>query len=93
MTTKSTSIKFSEAKKHFGKALRKSRENQGLSQGQVATALMLKGAQYISNIERGVSLPSLPILGCLVKQYSLNREGILDAYTRVMKLKFREEMQ
>lgn len=63
-----------------------------MTQRQVAKRLGLKSPQFLSNIERGVQLPPLRILGILSKTYRVNPESLLRMYAKTILPKFREEM-
>lgn len=55
-----------DVSRQFGKAVRKIRLKQGLSQGDVARRLNLHRS-YISGIERGVRNPSLKVIQKVAK--------------------------
>lgn len=57
------------------------RVNAGLTQADVAQALGLSTGQFISNWERGVSMPPMDYLPRLVKLYRMNRSELVQLYT------------
>jgi transcriptional regulator with XRE-family HTH domain len=61
-----------------GKYLRQKREDAGLSQGDVAKAAGLTSPQFISNIERGIALPSPHLMGVMVAKYKFDSEEFLE---------------
>lgn len=65
--------------KKCGEFLKQSREAQGLSQRDVSDALGYNTSQFISNWERGLSLPPIPVLRKLAKVYNVDAEVIFNA--------------
>jgi transcriptional regulator with XRE-family HTH domain len=59
-----------------GKYLKASRENADLTQAQVSRMCGYGSPQFISNIERGVSVASLDLLGRLVRLYKADVEQL-----------------
>lgn len=55
----------------IGKVLRRARLSAGYSQSDLAKALGYKTPQYISNYERGVCLPSLKVIGKIVRKLEM----------------------
>jgi transcriptional regulator with XRE-family HTH domain len=64
--------------KKCGDFLKTSREAQGLSQRDVSTALGYNTSQFISNWERGLSLPPIPTLRKLAKVYKIDAEVLFN---------------
>lgn len=64
--------------KKCGEFLKKSREAQGLSQKDVSTVLGYNTSQFISNWERGLSLPPIPTLRKLAKVYGIDAETLFN---------------
>jgi transcriptional regulator with XRE-family HTH domain len=61
-------------KKILANELKILRENQKLTQGEVAEFLGYSTAQFVSNWERGVSTPPMGILKTLAKKYNKDPE-------------------
>lgn len=61
-----------------GRFLKESREDAGLTQQEVATRLSYSTPQYISNWERGVSLPPLDQLPRLSRMFSVPPGRIIE---------------
>lgn len=80
-------------KKRLGGYLRAERRASGLTQYDIAKAMKLNSAQYISNIERGLITPSDQALRIMKKFYKFNptklaeimSEGTFDYYKRLFK--------
>jgi transcriptional regulator with XRE-family HTH domain len=85
-------MKYVEAKKAFGAKLKKYREEKSLTQKDVSKVLKFKTTQFVSNVERSVTLPPLPMLGKLIKLYKLNQEKVLKDYVNMVTLDFRERL-
>lgn len=64
--------------KKCGDFLRKSRENQKLSQSEVSSHLGYSTPQFISNWERGVSQPPVVIIKTLAKLYKIDAEVLFN---------------
>lgn len=62
----------------IGEYLKTKREKIGLTQGQVSNKLGYSSPQFISNIERGSSLPPLSILKEISKLLKLNDKTIME---------------
>ncbi len=82
-------------KAYVGDFLKDSRENKKLSQIEIATALNYS-SQFISNWERGESLPPIPALNVLLEMYDIPTDVLIImfedytkavAYTEVAELK------
>jgi transcriptional regulator with XRE-family HTH domain len=93
-------ILFSEVcVKKCGDFLRETRENQGLSQKDVSEAMGYNTSQFISNWERGLSLPPIPALRKLAKLYKIDADDLfnvileaqVDLVTQSLKEKFGKE--
>ena len=61
----------------LGTYLRKAREDNKLSQRQVADALRYTSPQFISNFERGLCSPPLNKLRVLIDLYELNANKVM----------------
>ncbi len=59
--------------------IRTAREARGLSQSDLSKALQLKSAQFISNIERGISPVPRKMIPLLQEYLGLEREELIDA--------------
>ena len=59
--------------------IRSAREARGLSQADLSKALQLKSAQFISNIERGISPVPRKMIPLLQEYLGLAREDLIDA--------------
>ncbi len=62
--------------KRFGKKVRKTRLDKGLSQGDIARRLKLHRS-YISGIERGVRNPSLGVVEKIAKALGISVRELL----------------
>ena len=69
-------------KRIVGNFLRKSREKAELTQWSVAHALEYTTAQFVSNWERGVSLPPLDTLPKLATLYRVTPAQFVSVMTR-----------
>ena len=80
-------------KKKLGLILRDARINVGLSQREVSIRVGYSSSQFISNIERGVSVASLKLLAQLVRLYKIRPEVIanviLDSQKQLLRKNFR----
>ena len=61
-----------------GDYLKKLREKSGLTQRDVGNLLKYSSAQFISNFERGLSLPPLQKLKILQKKYRADTDLLID---------------
>ncbi|WII72777.1 helix-turn-helix transcriptional regulator [Bdellovibrio sp. 22V] len=61
-----------------GDFLKKSREAQNLSQKDVASFFEYNTPQFISNWERGLSLPPVPTIRKLAKLYKISAEKLFE---------------
>jgi transcriptional regulator with XRE-family HTH domain len=64
-----------------GKFLRAKRDEAGISQGEVAKAAKLTSPQFVSNVERGLALPSPGLLNVMLAKYKLDPEEFLELMT------------
>lgn len=64
--------------KKCGDFLKQSRETQGLSQKDISTMLGYNTSQFISNWERGLSLPPIPTLRKLAKVYKIDPDVLFN---------------
>lgn len=78
-----------------GDFLKKSREAQGLSQRDVSAHLGYNTSQFISNWERGLSQPPIPVLRKLALFYKVDAETlfnvILEAQVEIVRNSLREK--
>lgn len=76
-------------RKKLGKFLRGERIKAGLTQGEIAHKLGYSSPQFISNIERGLSVIPLKTLAVLVSEYKINQETmiktIMDSQRQILK--------
>jgi transcriptional regulator with XRE-family HTH domain len=78
--------------KKLGDFIKNSREKAGLSQVDIADALGLSSAQYISNIERGVSPLAKKLIVKLAKTLKVDPEKIVDVILSELKDKYLREL-
>ena len=64
----------------FASVLKRLRIEAGLSQGDVRKALGYTSAQFVSNWERGLSIPPVETLGELAVFYSIPSEQLFKTY-------------
>lgn len=64
----------------IGEYFRDKRIAANLTQGEVAEALDLATGQFISNWERGRSMPPMIYLPKLVKLFRLNKSEVMELY-------------
>jgi transcriptional regulator with XRE-family HTH domain len=78
----------SKARKKFGKIFSQTRKGLGISQCQLARDCDLSTPQFISNIERGLAMPSERVLKCFCSRIKSKqvkdslKESILDVYRK-----------
>lgn len=81
--------------KKCGDFLKQSRDAQGLSQRDVSSVLGYNTSQFISNWERGLSLPPIPTLRKLAKIYKIDAEVlfnvILEAQVEIVTQSLKEK--
>jgi transcriptional regulator with XRE-family HTH domain len=65
-------------RKEMGRLLRKKRVSSGLTQHQASHRLGYSSSQFVSNIERGISVAPLEILGKLSRLYKFKDKAIID---------------
>lgn len=75
----------------LGEALKKARQEKGLSQGDVAKMTNFKNAQFISNIERGLALPPSHLMRLFIKIYNIDLEYVLKALSEDLIDKYRRK--
>lgn len=73
---------------NLGNFLKNTREKVGLSQLDVAEAMGLKSAQYLSNIERGVSSLSKTMIPKVARILKVDAEDIVDAILKDIREKY-----
>lgn len=69
---KKESLEKKEMFKRVGEYLRKKRLKANISQQRVSEEMKLTTAQYVSNIERGISPPSIDFLKLAIILYKLD---------------------
>lgn len=74
-----------------GVKLKAWREQAKLSQSSVAEKLSYTTPQFISNWERGLSLPPLEVLPKLIKMYGLSAEEMTDVIYRYQEVQLSEQ--
>jgi transcriptional regulator with XRE-family HTH domain len=65
----------------FGEYLKEKRIAAGLTQQEVADQVGYSSAQYISNFERGISLPPLSKLKVMVRLYRMPKAEVIQMIT------------
>lgn len=79
-TQKSVEKEVLRLKKKRGDFFKHIRTNAKKTQKEIADDLELSSAQYISNIERGVSPPSSKVLKAMSKVYNFNLSELVQSY-------------
>lgn len=79
-----------EAFSRIGGYLRDCRVKAGLTQTQAAERLGLSSGQFVSNWERGVSMPPMDYLPQIVKLYRLSKSELIAIYTEEQERYIRE---
>lgn len=79
-------------KKILGEFFKQRRINVELSQGDVAKHFGWTSAQFISNWERGRSLPSKSILLDLMKLYRISKKDIVNIHTYATKMSLQNRL-
>ena len=78
-------------RKKLGTFLRGAREKANMTQMEISGRLGYSSPQFISNIERGVSVVPLPLLSKLVSAYKISPEPviriILDSQSQLLRTK------
>ncbi len=62
----------------MGKLLREQRLLADFTQAEAATALGYSSPQFLSNVERGISVIPIKTLGKLIRLYRFDRDKVLD---------------
>ena len=65
-------------RKEMGRLLRNKRVSSGLTQQQVSHRLGYSSSQFVSNIERGISVAPLKTLGELTRLYKFKDKVVVD---------------
>jgi transcriptional regulator with XRE-family HTH domain len=81
-----------ENKMNFSSWLREKRVEAGLSQLQVAEKLGYTTCQFISNFERGKSMPAAESLKELAKLYKLNQDEFLKSFVDSQLEKYKSKL-
>ena len=68
--------------KHIGKFLKTKREKANLTQNDVSRHLDYTSPQFVSNWERGVSLPPIEVLPRLASLYGVGSKEMIDIVHR-----------
>ena len=80
--------------KHVGTFLKVAREKAGLTQYEIAQRLHYSTPQFVSNWERGISLPPLDVLPRLTEVLHLSPKQLIESLSRyqdeILKLRKRE---
>lgn len=71
----------------LGKYFQQKRIKQGLSQKDVSIKLGYTTPQFISNWERGVSMPPISVITQLSKMYKVNSE---DIFNKILEISLRQ---
>ncbi|HMN69380.1 MAG TPA: helix-turn-helix transcriptional regulator [Bdellovibrionales bacterium] len=69
-------------RKELGYYLKDARENAQLTQNEVAEKLGYSSAQFISNIERGVSVVPLRTLANMIRLYDVDDRNIIGIFIK-----------
>jgi transcriptional regulator with XRE-family HTH domain len=64
----------------FGQYLKSLRESKKLTQFGVASELGYETAQFISNWERGVSMPPIPVIKKIALMYGISEGDLKEKY-------------
>lgn len=65
-----------------GKLIREARAGKGLSQGDISKAIRLTTPQYVSNIERSLTLPSPRVARVIIKLLNISLVYFMGAYRK-----------
>lgn len=77
----------------LAKYLKEKRESANLSQNDVAEVLGYQTAQFISNWERGLSVPPIESLQKISKIYKVSKDEVKQKYYEEKLNKFTEDLQ
>lgn len=77
----------------MGSLLRESREKQGLTQSDVADKLGFESAQYVSNVERGISSLSIKHAKPLARLLNITVDAIINAKTEDTRARFAQAVK
>lgn len=75
---KSESAELELRQKHIGRFLKTKREKASLTQQDVSKHLDYTSPQFVSNWERGVSLPPMDVLPKLASLYAVGAKEMID---------------
>ena len=75
---KSDAAEFELRQRHIGRYLKEKREKASLTQLDVARHLDYTSPQFVSNWERGVSLPPIDVLPKLAGLYGVSAKEMVD---------------
>lgn len=73
----------SKVNKAIGQFLQNQRKKAGITQTAVSTQMGLTTAQYVSNVERGISPASVELLKVCVELYGLDVEHLAHRLSRL----------
>ena len=76
----------------LGNYLKEKRVAASLTQGQIAETLGLESPQFISNIERGISVVPLKTLARMVGLYKVNPEAVVKIILESQRKLLREKL-
>jgi transcriptional regulator with XRE-family HTH domain len=77
----------------LGEFIKTHREKSGLSQLDISDALGLKSAQYVSNIERGVSPLSRGMIQKVARAIKVDSEDLVDVILIELKEKYMKALK
>lgn len=79
------------ARQQLGKFLREKREQANYSQTQVAQLLGYTSGQYVSNWERGLSLPPSKEIWVIAKVYQIPKKQMIETLTTAFQKSLEED--
>lgn len=79
-----------DARKPFGEFIKKARELSGKTQAEVSEALGYSSAQFISNMERGITATPLKVVRPLAKLIGVKPRELYEAWEKVEIVRMRE---
>lgn len=77
----------------FAGFIKTARIKAGVSQADVANALGYGSSQFVSNWERGISMPPLGSLKVIAKMYGINSENLFKVFLVTTTARMRKEFQ
>jgi len=82
MSSSAKGVELQLRQRIIGTYLRASREQAGLTQAELAKVLGYSTAQFVSNWERGISLPPLDVLPVVAKALAIRSQTFIDVICR-----------